>query len=33
MTLLDNVLQRLETEATAAGHADLFRQLKGMLVG
>ena len=33
MTLLDNVLRRLEAEAVAGGHADLFRQLKGMLVG
>ncbi|MHB1308009.1 MAG: RNA polymerase sigma factor [Limisphaerales bacterium] len=33
MTLLDTVLQRLEVEATATGSADMFRQLKGMLLG
>jgi RNA polymerase sigma factor (sigma-70 family) len=32
-TLLDTVLQRLGTEAAERGHANLFRQLKGVLLG
>ncbi len=33
LTLLDTVLQRLETEAAESGRADLFRQIKGVLLG
>jgi len=33
LTLLDTVLHRLEMEATESGRADLFRQLKGVLLG
>lgn len=33
LTLLDTVLQRLETEAAESGRVDLFRQIKGVLVG
>ena len=33
LTLLDTVLQRLETEAVESGRADLFRQIKGVLLG
>lgn len=33
LTLLDTVLQRLETEATDSGRASLFRQIKGVLLG
>ena len=33
LTLLDTVLQRLETEAAECGRADLFRQIKGVLLG
>jgi len=33
LTLLDTVLQRLETEAAESGRADLFRQIKGVLQG
>ncbi len=33
LTLLDTVLQRLETEAAESGRTDLFRQIKGVLLG
>ncbi|MEI2723245.1 MAG: sigma-70 family RNA polymerase sigma factor [Verrucomicrobiota bacterium] len=33
LTLLDTVLQRLETEAAESGRARLFRQIKGVLLG
>jgi RNA polymerase sigma factor (sigma-70 family) len=33
LTLLDTVLQRLETEAVESGRASLFRQIKGVLLG
>ena len=33
LTLLDTVLQRLETEAAESGRANLFRQIKGVLQG
>ncbi len=33
LTLLDTVLQRLETEAAESGRANLFRQIKGVLLG
>jgi RNA polymerase sigma-70 factor (ECF subfamily) len=33
LTLLDTVLQRLEREAAESGRADLFRQIKGVLLG
>jgi hypothetical protein len=33
LTLLDTVLQRLQTEAAESGRADLFRQIKDVLVG
>jgi RNA polymerase sigma factor (sigma-70 family) len=33
MTLLDTVMQRLETEAAESGRTDLFRQIKGVLLG
>lgn len=33
LTLLDTVLQRLETEAAESGRANLFQQIKGALVG
>ena len=33
LTLLDTVLQRLETEATESGRADLFGRIKGVLLG
>jgi RNA polymerase sigma factor (sigma-70 family) len=33
LTLLDTVLQRLEAEAVESGRADLFHQIKGVLVG
>ncbi len=33
LTLLDNVLRQLESEAAASGRADLFARLKGVLLG
>ena len=33
LTLLDTVLRRLETEAAERGRSDLFRQIKGVLLG
>jgi RNA polymerase sigma-70 factor (ECF subfamily) len=33
LTLLDTVLQRLETEAAESGRANLFGQIKGVLLG
>lgn len=33
LTLLDNVLHQLETEATTSGRASLFRRIKGVLLG
>jgi len=33
LTLLETVLRRLETEAADSGRADLFRQVKGVLLG
>jgi RNA polymerase sigma factor (sigma-70 family) len=33
MTLLDTALQRLKTESAQAGHASLFEQLKGAILG
>ncbi|MBE0544229.1 MAG: sigma-70 family RNA polymerase sigma factor [Verrucomicrobia bacterium] len=33
LTLLDTVLQRLETEAAESGRASLFRQIKDVLLG
>jgi RNA polymerase sigma-70 factor (ECF subfamily) len=33
LTLLDTVLHRLETEAAESGRAELFRQIKGVLLG
>jgi len=33
LTLLDTVLHRLETEAAQSGRAELFRQIKGALLG
>jgi RNA polymerase sigma-70 factor (ECF subfamily) len=33
LTLLDTVLQRLEAEAAESGRANLFRQIKGVLLG
>jgi RNA polymerase sigma-70 factor (ECF subfamily) len=33
LTLLDTVLQRLETEAAESGRTNLFRQIKGVLQG
>jgi len=33
LTLLENVLRRLETEATESGRADLFCQVKSVLLG
>ncbi len=33
LTLLDAVLQRLETEAAESGRTNLFRQIKGVLLG
>ena len=33
LTLLDTVLQRLETEAAESGRTNLFRQIKGVLLG
>jgi RNA polymerase sigma-70 factor (ECF subfamily) len=33
LTLLDTVLQRLEGEAEESGRGELFRQIKGVLVG
>ena len=33
LTLLDTVLQRLETEAAESGRTDLFRQIKSVLLG